>query len=161
MNLIIAGQSLIEVDNVCVKIMGFNVNEIKHMIPMEKLEIKGLSLQNVKTKFLKPPDHTIRLNTHLWFKNACSGCIIKVGSAIKQIPKHPKATLNFLRYGVFTRLNIFAGPGHNISESEIQGKVVCVGDCTKEFAEENNFPFVSGCPPNENEILTVICSKHK
>ncbi len=46
---------------------------------------------------------------------------------------------------MFKRIDIIQGVHAEIPDEH--GKIICLGDCTKEIANENNLIHVRGCPP--------------
>jgi hypothetical protein len=74
--------------------------------------------------------------------------------AIKAVKRSTWRRLKFQYRGVWRRLDIVMGhakvlpPGH--------GKVICLGDCAQQFAEEHGLPMVRGCPPGAEDVLKLL-----
>lgn len=153
MNLIVAGKNMIEVDNVCVDIMGFDVNVIRHIPTMESVDVKGLPLSEVRTQFAPAVKVRKILNTEFRLKG-CSGCSICVHQALQMFPKSPISALSFILQSVFGRLDFIAGTDTPIPPDH--GKLIFVGDCTAKLAKKYGVDYIKGCPPQPEDVLKAI-----
>ena len=52
------------------------------------------------------------------------------------------------------RTDIVIGKGHDVLP-KAHGRLICYGDCTREFAKEHGLPWIPGCPPSEKEHLKI------
>jgi len=153
MDLIVAGQDLIEVDNVCCQIMGFDVNEIEHIPSVEVGEVKGLTVDEVRRPFLRARPFHKKFNVYYHPFNACSGCINSIGEGIRSI-RSPIKLVRFLYWGLMRRLDLIAGS--NVTLPEGAGRVICVGNCASRFARKNGLPLIKGCPPKPDDVREAI-----
>jgi uncharacterized protein (DUF362 family) len=153
MDLIVAGTDMVEVENVCCQIMGFDVNEIEHIPAVEVGEIKGLSINDVKKPFLKARPFHKKFNVYYHPFDGCSACINSVGDGVRSIRSPIKLT-KFLYWGLFRRIDFIAGLNPTLPEGA--GRVICVGNCALKFAQQHGFPLIKGCPPKPSHITDVL-----
>lgn len=153
MNLIVAGQDMIEVENVCCKIMGFDVEEIAHIPAVRIGEMKGLPIEEVQKPFLRARPFHKKFNVYYHPFDACSGCINSVGEGIRSI-RSPFKLAKLLYWGILRRVDFVAGFKPVIPE--VTDRVICVGNCAAKFAEQYNLPLIKGCPPNPDDIEDAI-----
>jgi uncharacterized protein (DUF362 family) len=153
MSLIIAGTDMIEVDNVCCRIMGFDANEIEHIPPVEIGEIKGFTIDEVRRPFLRARSFHKKFNVYYHPFDGCSGCINSVGEGVRSL-RSPIKLAKFLYWGLLRRLDFIAGSNPALPKDA--GRVICVGNCAAKFAREHGLTLVEGCPPNPHDIGKVI-----
>lgn len=152
LNVILAGKNAAEVDNVCAKITGFNIDEIKH-IPKQKFTTIGVPLIKIITKFksAKPIRKIFRTEFRL---DGCTGCSESVIQTIKSLPKHPVKALKFIYYSLFKKLIFISGPSPPLPP--YYDKIIFIGNCAKHLAEKYNKKYIVGCPPISKNILKVL-----
>ena len=153
MDLIIAGTNMIEVENVCCDIMGFDVNEIEHIPSVKVGKIKGLTIGEARRPFLRARPYHRKFNVYYHPFDGCSGCINSVGEAIRSI-RSPIKMSKFLYWGMVQRIDFIAGLKPAIPAGA--KKVICVGDCAARFARRHELTLVKGCPPNPDDIKKAI-----
>ena len=153
MNLIIAGQDMVEVDNVCANIMGFDVDNIRHIPTIRSIDVNGIPISEVRTKFA--PVEKVRkiLNTTIRLEG-CSGCSICVDQALQMLSRSPISALSFIIYSVFGRLEIISGTDTPIPTDH--GKLIFVGDCSAKQAKKYGVDYIKGCPPEPDDVLKAI-----
>lgn len=153
MNLIIAGQNMVEVDNVCTNIMGFDVDAIQHIPTIGSIDVKGVPMSEVRTKFA--PAATVRkiLNTQFRLKG-CSGCSICVHRALQMFPRSPISALSFVVQSTFGRLDFIAGTETPVPPDH--GKLIFVGNCSAKLAKKYGADYIHGCPPKPEDVLKAI-----
>lgn len=153
MNLIVAGQNMVEVDNVCVDIMGFDINAIRHIPTADSINVRGVPVSEVRTQFAPAVKVRKILNSEFRLKG-CSGCSICVQQALQMFPKSPITTLSFILQSVFGRLDFIAGADTPIPPNH--GKLIFVGNCTAKLAKKCGVGYIGGCPPKPEEVLRRI-----
>jgi len=153
MDLIIAGTDLLEVENVCCRIMGFDANEIEHVPSVEIGEIKGLPIDEVKRAFLRARSFHKKFNVYYHPFDGCSGCINSVGEGVRSL-RSPLKLAKFLYWGLLRRLDFVAGSNPVLPKNA--GRLICVGNCAAKFAREHGLPLLEGCPPKPRDIAKVI-----
>jgi len=153
MGLVIAGTDMIEVENVCCQIMGFDVEEIAHIPAVRIGEIRGLSIEEVRKPFLRARPFHKKFNVYYHPFDACSGCINSVGEGIRSI-RSPLKLAKLLYWGILRRTDFVAGL--NPVLPKVTDRVICVGNCAAKFAEQYDLPLIKGCPPNPDDVRGVI-----
>jgi uncharacterized protein (DUF362 family) len=153
MNLLLAGTDFIEVDNVCVAIMGHDINEIKH-IPAKRFELVGEPLEAVRSNFVKarPVWDVLNLHIHLGLA-CCSGCTESVDEAFTEIKM---SLIKFIKcfFSLLSRKDILVGKDARIPKK--YGRLICFGACTKKLATQHKLEHIPGCPPNKEDIIRIF-----
>lgn len=160
MGILVGGRDPVSVDAVCVKIMGLEPGEIRHIqiaaeqglgqIDIDKIEIIGENLKSVLSSTFKTPPLRIEdlspfKNIKINAGNPCSNCIASLASYLHgYIDKSiiDKATHN---------VDILIGAK---SKSLGTGTEIAIGNCLKRY--RGKIPFVSGCPPPSDAYLKLI-----
>jgi hypothetical protein len=55
---------------------------------------------------------------------------------------------------VWRRLDIVMGHASKLPAGH--GKVVCLGECARPFAEQHRLPVARGCPPDAQDVLQLL-----
>ena len=151
-DLIVAGQDVVEVDNVCCQIMGVEVCNAHHIPPRENVEVVGMPVEKVKSAFTLPVSgYYSMFNVYYQNNYACSGCGFATKKALEFYYKHP---FKFLRRLLKGSSEIIAGHKPHLPQKGEKG--ICIGDCTELFAREYNMIHIKGCPPDPKEISGKI-----
>lgn len=161
---LVIGTNQVEADIVCCDIMGIDHRKVDHIMEgirynlgSEVPDLIGVDIKEFRTNFKQANEKYGKfLNVYSWRNPyACSMCIDSFSLAVKSSIWSPKYWLTFLPkftyYAVLKHLYIIQGMHAEIPD--VKGKVICLGDCTKEIAEENNLTHIEGCPPNSKDIL--------
>ncbi|KCZ70788.1 hypothetical protein ANME2D_02813 [Candidatus Methanoperedens nitroreducens] len=161
---LVIGTDQVETDAICCDIMGIDPEKVGHIIEGIKQNIGpevpdliGDDIKEVRAKFKQANEKYGKfLNVYSWRNPyACSMCIDSFSLAVRSSIWSPKYWLTFLPrftyYAVLKHLYIIQGKHAKIPD--MKGKVICLGDCTREIAEKNNLRHIKGCPPNSREIL--------
>ena len=155
MNLLVAGTDLIEVDNVCLQLMGFDPRHALHIPPLPAVETVGLSIAEARQAFAFEFKGYFRYkNVYEHLYDSCSGCNWTLYHAFKAVKSNRWRRLKFLYRGQWRRLDIVMG--HATALPLGHGKVVCLGECAREFAEEHGLPLAGGCPPQAEDVVQLI-----
>lgn len=155
-NLLVAGQDVVEVDNVCLRLMGFDQQHAPHIPPRHELHTVGLTINQARQDFAFDYRGYIRYqNLYEHLTDSCSGCNWTLYGAMKEIKKSRWKRLKFLYRGVWRRVDLVMGhglgglpPGH--------GKVICVGDCARRYAKQHALPIATGCPPRPEDVAALF-----
>ena len=155
MDLLVAGKSMMAVDNVCVAIMGFDVAEIGHLRKVENLQILGERIEDVRSPFKRPMDFFSRDHfvVHMDEK-ACTMCTVSFYKALSKI-----LYTRELRQQLETRkdpadIHIILGPTK--PHVDLGSCAVCVGDCAARTARKAGIPLIKGCHPDYREIVNFV-----
>lgn len=164
---LVIGTNQVETDVVCCDIMGIDYKKVEHIyegikqnIGPEIPNLAGVDIKEFRVNFKEANEKYGKfLNVYSWRNPyACSMCIESFSLAVKSSIWSPKYWLTFLPkfvyYAVLKHLYIVQGKHAEIPD--VKGKVICLGDCTKEIAEKNNFTHIEGCPPDAKNILETL-----
>jgi uncharacterized protein (DUF362 family) len=164
---LVIGTNQVETDMVCCGIMGIDYKNVEHIAegikqnigPIEP-DLVGAEIQEVTTNFKQANEKYGKfLNVYSWRNPyACSMCIDSFSLAVKSSVWSPKYWFTFLPkfayYAILKHLYIIQGKHAEIPD--VKGKVICLGDCTKDIAEGNNLTHIKGCPPDCRTILESL-----
>lgn len=165
--LLVAGDDVVEVDNVCRRVMGFGPAHAPH-IPLlddQAIRVVGLTVEEASTPFAYDwPGYYVYRNVYEYLSDSCSGCNQSLYLATKLIKRSRWRQLKFLYRGVLRRLDVLAGhlddleglPPDHPARPGRGSKVVCVGDCARVYAERHGLMVVRGCPPSPEEIVAAL-----
>lgn len=155
MNLLVGGTDLVEVDNVCLELMGFSHEHAPHIPPMQRVSTVGLSVAEARRGFaFGYRGSFVYRNVHEHLNDSCSGCNLSLYRGMRAVKSSPLHRLRFYYRGVWRRLDVVMGhcedlpPGH--------GKVICVGDCSRGLALKYGLPLARGCPPAPERVLALF-----
>ncbi|MFO7883881.1 MAG: DUF362 domain-containing protein [Desulfobacteraceae bacterium] len=162
MNILVAGCDMVSVDNACVDIMGFDIRRIGY-IPAKEYVTAGADIETVREPFAAPelnrPKQLLNCRFHLG--EACSGCSQNIRAAMTGLWKRPFRAGTLLFQAGFHGVDIVAGRCDSLDQKEggnnkKTGKVICIGECTRNQAEKNGYRFIPGCPPDVNTIISNL-----
>ncbi|MBU0494646.1 MAG: DUF362 domain-containing protein [Chloroflexi bacterium] len=156
--LLLAGDDVMEVDNVCLRVMGFGPDHAPHIPPRDNVHVSGLSVDEARTPFAYDwPGYYVYRNVYEHLSDSCSGCNQALYRATKLVKQSRWRQLRFLYRGVLRRLDVLAGHLDELDGLPPGcGKVVCVGDCARGYAERHGLPVVRGCPPEPEDIVVAL-----
>jgi len=157
--LLLAGDDVVKVDNVGRQVMGFGPEHAPHIPPHDDVHVVGLSVEEAQTPFAFDwPGYFVYKNVYEYISDSCSGCNLSMYLATKKLINASRwRRLKFLYRGVWRRLDVVAGHAHDLDGLPPgHGKVVCVGDCAREYAERHRLPIVRGCPPAPEDIVALL-----
>lgn len=155
MNVLVGGTDLIEVDNVCRELMGFPPEHAPHIPPVPAVKTVGLSIAEAQRKFaFSYKGYFVYKNVYEHIHDSCSGCNWTLYYAFKGVKASRWRRLKFWYRGVWRRLDIVMGHATELPANH--GKVVCLGDCARAFAEEYRLPIARGCPPEADDVLRLL-----
>lgn len=163
---LVIGTNLLETDIACCTLMGINPTEVEHLTLGMR---EGLGPANphviagsiaLKTSFKKAnAAYGNILKVYSWRNPyACSMCIDSFTLAVKSALRNPRYWLTFIPkfayLALFKRIDIIQGFHAHIPDKH--GRIICLGDCTKEVAKRNNSRYIKGCPPTSEEIIEAL-----
>lgn len=155
MNLIVAGKEMMAVDNVCVQIMGFDINEIRHLMPVRNIQIVGEKIKNVTSQFKRPMasfsrDHFV---IHMDEK-ACTMCTVSFYKALSKILNTTELYDQLMSRKDLAEVNIILGPAK--PPSDLGTCAICIGDCATKPAKKTGLPLIKGCHPDYRQIVNFL-----
>ncbi len=164
---IVYGNDPFETDIACCQFMGVSPSQVQHLhqaiqqgLANPEPEIRGEAFSQHRTKFKMPsPKPKQILNFYSW-KNyhACAEDDHCFEEAIHLALVRPKYWFRFfpkfIYFVLFKRFHLLRGKKAKIPKDP--GRILCIGNCSQEVAEEIGAYFVPGCPPKPEDILKTI-----
>jgi len=155
MDLLVAGSNMMAVDNICTEIMGFHVKEVKHLRPVEDIEVLGEKVEDVRSPF-KSPVRIIRADPFVVYSDdkVCTMCSVPFYRALSKIFNTPELYEQFSKRREAGPLSIVMGPSD--PPGDLGPCPVCVGDCSTRTARTRGIPHIAGCHPDYREIVNFF-----
>lgn len=166
MNLIVAGENVVAVDSVCMRIMGLDPKDSPPVllayiqgfgpIEEEKILVLGRSINEVRSPFKLPViDITGGMDLKVHGSSACMGCKGYLHFVLHKLrrpdPKDPER--NLIDRPLQKKVNIYLGP----HEEDLSGKdeiKIFMGLCQSHNSK--NGIYLPGCPPHAEVIIKGI-----
>jgi uncharacterized protein (DUF362 family) len=160
LGLLIGGADPVAVDSVCVRIMGRDPEQIRHLafardaglgiMDSSRIEILGPAIDEVMPASYEFPPQTIESlspfeSIRIVNGNPCSNCIASLASYL-----HGYIDTRIIDEATH-KLDILIG---GKAESRGTGREIAIGNCLKRY--RGKLPFVSGCPPPSDAYLELI-----
>jgi uncharacterized protein (DUF362 family) len=156
-HLLVAGTDMVEVDNVCLRLMCFPPEHAPHIPYREHVETVGLTIEEARTPFAYGfKGHWTYKNLHEHITDSCSGCNWALYGTLKMVKESRRLRLRFLYRGVWRRLDLVMGHGMGDALPAGHGKVICMGDCARQYAERHGLPIARGCPPEPPAVAALL-----
>ncbi|MHA1383314.1 MAG: DUF362 domain-containing protein [Candidatus Helarchaeota archaeon] len=154
MNLLVAGTDVLEVDNACSEIMGFDVEKIKH-IPKVEYQTVGESIESVKSSFEPPKSYLdAPIGKTLIRLHVSDSSCTPMGDIV--IDAFGKLTMNqelMQKISKFERIDISTGGAEFPDEAKVK---ICIGECSRPIAKKYNLIHVPGCPIDPDEFVRIL-----
>ncbi len=153
-NFMLASTHLLSIDNAALKIMAIDPSEVEHIENFSDFKMIG---DNIKIRpFKKPGEYFRKYNIFVHPFNSCSYCPIVLRNVLSPSLSNLKIIPKLLKAGVFSRKDIVLGDGDMPPGAK---NIICVGSCSRKFAERHNLPLIKGCPPSEDQIFRALNNK--
>jgi len=160
MGVLIAGNDLFQVDSVACKLMGIEPGEVKHLMPQEIPEDLTDTIDALSSPFLKPSLENCLTVEGVHFhniRNCCSGCILAIDNGINWLMSEKKELwLELLKKLSRETYNIYLGTGNHLDMETAPANTRAFGGCSAHFARCHNLPYINGCPPSHEEVITLF-----
>jgi uncharacterized protein (DUF362 family) len=160
-NLVIAGRDVVSVDSEAARLIGVNPEDVKHIKLAADKGVGKIDDDIVKPRdirclnFKLPSDHHSTFNAHyFWDERTCSGCSNMMSEVKGRALSNPAYMLKLFLNGVLGRIDFITGKINKLPKDH--GKVICIGECTRELAEKYNLIYVPGCPPKAEDVLKKL-----
>jgi uncharacterized protein (DUF362 family) len=155
MDLLVAGKDMMAVDNVCVRIMGFQVKDVRHLRSVDNIQVLGEKIEDVRSDF-KRPDASFNREHFLVHmdEKACTMCTVSFYKALSKILYTAELREELERRKDLRDVNIILGPSD--SPSDMGTCALCIGDCAAKPAKEGGIPLIKGCHPDYREIVNFL-----
>jgi uncharacterized protein (DUF362 family) len=151
---VLAGTDIVAVDAVAASLMGLNPSTIETIrlgheaglgeMDLSRIDIIGDDVQDLVMNFEQPRQFLRRAFPLLQLsaKNACSGCLIPLFSALRKIEEK----------GISVKSETLLILGKQ--DAPPSGSMaVCIGECTKKFSAGS---WLAGCPPTKEELFAFL-----
>lgn len=163
-NVLIAGDNTYEIDRLAVELLkapepAYLKMARKIGVGSDDFTTLGISKQDVKsTHKIQPAEYKHFLRIRLWSNpRACSMCRY-VFLSIKKFSNQD------FRYATLMKLKLFryAITGAEIvfgSKPHFEARyknTICIGNCTKKLAKQNDYIHIPGCPPTKEQMLKCL-----
>lgn len=142
LNLLMAGKDCAEVDYTGSAVMGYSLDEVKHLkyyvegngIDLKKVEVVGERIEDIRYAFKKVEmKNVIPKEFKVHNKNACSSCMNAF-----------LLSCQFLNQEIIKDADIYLGTGHEPAAGESRLSIAFGNCCSREKRFDN---VVKGCPP--------------
>jgi len=160
MGLIVAGRDITEVDNACIRLMRIPPERVRH-VPRADFVTAGVDIRRAAKKFRLPDTDGAGFNVgNIYCHPGCSGCLESLSGGIRgmaapgELHRLPRRIASFVDHALAGKMYLFMGSHNTLPEGT--GRMVCIGNCTKEFAREHGIRFIPGCPPDPSELTKLF-----
>lgn len=165
-DLLFAGDDMVELDATVSHLIGVSFEKVYHIYLANKIgagrypsreQLEELGDFKLKDFRLALKYEKFGKNIYAWPTTACSRCITAINESGKIIKKHPLRHLEVVKK-IFLgnkRINVVIGKADNLVLPKGE-KIICIGNCTKRFAEKNGLKTIDKCPPTVKEALEHI-----
>ena len=153
---VLAGIDIVAVDSVSTALMGLSPGEIRTIrlgfqaglgeMRFEGIDIRGEDIKGLRMQYELPAQWLVKTFPDLTIRGedtACSGCIIPLFSALKQLAQENR--------GFTYPLTVVLGTTPDTNTSEV---VLAIGQCPAHGVETGYR--VGGCPPSRDEIEKAL-----
>jgi uncharacterized protein (DUF362 family) len=156
LDLLVAGTDMMAVDNVCVNIMGFEIEEIRHLRAVNDIEILGIKVGDVKSPFKRATRGVMRLGPFVFYSDdmVCTMCTVSLYKTLSKIFGTPELQQQLGSREDLREINIIMGQAK--PPDELAGCTFCLGDCATKTAKRMGLPHIKGCHPNYRDIIKYL-----
>ena len=168
LNMILAGDNMVELDSFACHLLGYNPEDVPHLCYARDLGAGYLINEKDITKYsglsvsdFKPAEKVYKFGfkVYAYPTKSCSRCINAVWQAGKSFKSHPIKYRRFMWKAFFSRNNIRIVFGKDDQiELDERDKMIFIGKCTKNLAQKYDKEFLEACPPKTNEVIDYIIS---
>ena len=163
-DVLIASSDILAADVTGCRVMGIDPLHVQHIRLASEAgigdihpEVRGELLENVSIRFKRANERHRKIFRFTQWRNprACSMCGSELSAAIKRIAKTPRLAITigpkFAYRFLFAGIDVVSGREATVPGSH--SGILCLGNCTKELAENNGYVWVTGCPPKMQDII--------
>ncbi|HMB65555.1 MAG TPA: DUF362 domain-containing protein, partial [Patescibacteria group bacterium] len=167
LDLCVMGKDMIEVDNACCKIMGFDIKSVKHIpeVPV-RLSKCSLPLATVKPPLKKPGNvlkiGNLRLHISKWM---CTGCQMAYSRMIRKIMYSKELSKKFqILQKKEPVINMYMGKSCLALIEDARKRTgdkkprIFFGTCATQASQDLEGIHISGCPPDYRKATKKIIS---
>lgn len=151
---LLAGTDIVAVDAVTASLMGHNPSTIETVrlghaaglgeMDLNRITITGDAIRGLNMNFEQPRLYLSRVfpNLHLSAEQACSGCLIPLFSALKEIEDEGLAGTGTVQLLLGKQTKPATGD-----------TILCIGNCAKKAC---TCPGLTSCPPTREEVYAYL-----
>jgi hypothetical protein len=155
MDLLMASKGLMALDNVCVQIMGFDIQDIAHLRPVKDIQVVGGKIEELRAPFKKPlASFSLDRFEARMDERACTMCTVSFYKTLSKILNTPELFGELEKRKDLNQIKVLLGPGD--PPSDLGTCTVCIGDCAASPARKADLPFIKGCHPDFREIVNFF-----
>jgi uncharacterized protein (DUF362 family) len=169
LNLIVAGDDMVELDSSVACLLGYEAEQIKHLLFSAELDV-GKFIETETLEKLEEFKVVGFLHANKAFRfgrtvtayptYSCSRCICAVQHAGRSIRRHPLKHGRFLLKALLgtERTAVVFGRADkaSIPIADENRRLICIGSCAKVYAESHGVDCLDKCPPGLDEALRYI-----
>jgi hypothetical protein len=163
-DLLIAGDDLFLVDSVACTIMGIEPREVAHLIVQDIPRYVMSQIELCTSSFKKPDlENDLRVgNLHIYnIRNCCSGCIFAIDSGFNWLMTERKDLWKALQKKLSVNsYHIYLGTGKHLDCEGTPSHLRAFGSCSAHFARQHQLPYIKGCPPLPQDIVSLFELNH-
>ena len=158
------GTNMLEVDAAAARLAGFEPRDIKHLSIAEAEGLGSMDpeiLGSAPRRVFAPANEEYGrvMNIYSWRDcTACSMCIDSFSAGVRLAAARPRYWLTLVPklfyWGFLGKLHIIQGREARLPG--VAGRVVCLGQCTKELAEREGLVHLPGCPPSGRDVAEAL-----
>lgn len=165
-NLLLAGDDMVETDSVTSFLIGIDFKTIKHIFIAKNIGVGEYpteefihSIREYKVSNFKRADYCKKYlkNIYVWPTKSCSRCITILNEFGKFVKRRPLKNLKFIKKGIFgdEAINIVIGRADELKLNSKE-KIIAIGSCTKTFCKRCSLNNLDKCPPSVTEVAEYI-----
>jgi uncharacterized protein (DUF362 family) len=162
-NILVAGDNAYEVDATAIRLLNIQEPEYFRIareigIGRDEFELSGYSAVPFAPGTYRVHKYKEYFNVRLWSNpRACSMCRLTLYNVknmpLKDIKYTYKMYLKLMKFIITGADFVF---GSKVEFSARSKNVICIGNCTKKLAEDNEYTHVPGCPPTKEEMIKYL-----
>lgn len=168
LNLLFAGDDMVELDSFICNIVGIDYSSVRHIRLAGEAGLGNMASKDLLDKYkgwakkIVPADDYIRVgkSIYVWPTSSCSRCITALSEGAKMYRKNVLRNLKFGQKAYLSnkRLNFVIGKGDGL-EIEKGEKIIAIGNCASRFAKENGIKCLDKCPPSAKDVCDYLKGK--
>ena len=168
LNFLFVGDDMVELDSLVCSMIGVNYRSVEHIRIAEEGGLGKFISQEIVDQCekyitkIEPASPFIKVgkNIYVWPTTSCSRCITALTEGAKLYRRNIFRNIKFGKKAYLgdKKLNFVIGKGIglNIERGE---KIIAIGNCAKEFAENNSVDCLDKCPPSAKEVCDYLKDK--
>ena len=144
--------------------MGIEPREVAHLIAQDIPQYVMSQIELCTSSFNKPDlENDLRVgNLHIHnIRNCCSGCIFAIDSGFNWLMTERKDLWEALQKKLSVNsYHIYLGTGKHLDGECALPHLRAFGSCSAHFAQQHQLPYIKGCPPLPQDIVSLFELNH-